>query len=1175
MKLPPFPRLFAALAAAALAPLASGGILYLQDFGRENDAVNDNHQERLNHSTVYDNTNPASYHWFAYHGRPGVVENISTNPFPSSNSGRTRVRHLVGTPIDAVKTPNASGPAQGSQGRGFVHVQTTGASAAAANDIFLFTELRDTFAVSGQLPPQARRSEFNAAVAAGGGAGNLTARWRGGVGHTSTTQRLAVRVDDAWFVTSGHAATFTQTCTEADFAQKAVVHEVRLGEAQWLPLTIIGGLAPGNGAPSALPAGEISGFGVYATITATSGSDVFVDTFEMELPAAAGTGYSWGNVRIGGGGFVTGLVVHPTEPNLIYIRTDIGGCYRWDPVAEKWIPLMDAIGWEESNLYGIDGIALDRSNPDLVYVAAGKYSWGSPSDVLKSTDRGATWQRTGLNKLFGGNQGERWAGERVAVDPHHGARVMAGTLQDGLWISTDAAATWHKAPLPAVTEGKRINTVFFDPRPGAAGVVYVGVKGAGLFRSTDAGLSWSAMAGSPPTPHRIALDAGGVLFVTATNGAFKLVGSTWVDISPQANGPHSYNGLSAHPSIPGRVLVTRYWSGFNNFIYLSNDGGSSWTHLNPSASEVNQEKYDVLWAPSGHFASAVSSITFDPHQPSRVWMTDWYATWRAPDIGQNLWQRLTQGHEEIVTFDLISTPTGAPLHSVVADVAGFRHTDFSTSPAARSSTMQDMLSIDWAENNPNRLVRTGGRSGLKDSNEQIIYAPSGYSNDNGLTWTDFPSQIGTGGRIAISADGTRIVWLPRGTTPRVSTNLGASWQNSSGALATSINDIWDWRQPLAADRVDSNKFYYYQAGRFYRSDNGGLNWTQVATLHNDHGVYMKTVPGQAGGVWVSLNNRGLFRSSDGGSTFTKLPEISQSKLFAFGRAPSAGAPPAVFIQGVVNGVAGIFRSDDFGTSWTRINPDNFLAGNSPNAMEGCRQVWGRVYIGTNGRGIYVGESPSGPPLVSATSSPAEAGSVAVHSSPDATGSSTLTAIPRPGYLFTAWSGGVEGAANPLTLSVAGPTEIVAHFSPDLRDSDGDGLSNHAEITIHGTDPQLADTSGDGIKDGDKVALGLDPLKNDSALVAYFGTRADLYPHFYTLDDLATLALTQPLIFHSPDSGGYALRLGLQVSLDLQSWTPLPLSPERMSLTTGGELELVVDMPAGVHASFYRLQAGPN
>ena len=42
------------------------------------------------------------------------------------------------------------------------------------------------------------------------------------------------------------------------------------------------------------------------------------------------TAYSYKNLPIPGGGYVTGFLFHPEKENILYIRTDIGGCYRFD-----------------------------------------------------------------------------------------------------------------------------------------------------------------------------------------------------------------------------------------------------------------------------------------------------------------------------------------------------------------------------------------------------------------------------------------------------------------------------------------------------------------------------------------------------------------------------------------------------------------------------------------------------------------------------------------------------------------------------------------------------------------------------------------------------------------------------------------------------------------------------
>src|SRR4051794_36907932 len=63
--------------------------------------------------------------------------------------------------------------------------------------------------------------------------------------------------------------------------------------------------------------------------------------------------YVWSNVKIGGGGFVTGIVFHPREKNLIYARTDVGGAYRWDAAVQRWIPITDWIDRANNNFSGI------------------------------------------------------------------------------------------------------------------------------------------------------------------------------------------------------------------------------------------------------------------------------------------------------------------------------------------------------------------------------------------------------------------------------------------------------------------------------------------------------------------------------------------------------------------------------------------------------------------------------------------------------------------------------------------------------------------------------------------------------------------------------------------------------------------------------------------------------
>lgn len=92
---------------------------------------------------------------------------------------------------------------------------------------------------------------------------------------------------------------------------------------------------------------------------------------------------------------------------------------------------------------------------------------------------------------------------------------------------------------------------------------------------------------------------------------------------------------------------------------------------------------------------------------------------------------------------------------------------------------------------------------------------------------------------------------------------------------------------------------------------------------------------------------------------------------------------------------------------------------------------------------------------------------------------SVLASAAPGFLFSHWTGDLTGAINPSNLIMNGPKSIAAVFAPDTTDADGDGLSNHDEIVLHGTDPGVPDTDGDGLEDGTEIALGTGATNRDT------------------------------------------------------------------------------------------------
>lgn len=108
-------------------------------------------------------------------------------------------------------------------------------------------------------------------------------------------------------------------------------------------------------------------------------------------------------------------------------------------------------------------------------------------------------------------------------------------------------------------------------------------------------------------------------------------------------------------------------------------------------------------------------------------------------------------------------------------------------------------------------------------------------------------------------------------------------------------------------------------------------------------------PGREKDLWIAAYD-GLYHSVTSEKfDFRVLDKVRTIYAFGFGKAKPGNDYPAIYLIGVINGQYGFFRSDDAANSWVRINDDAHQYGLVLHIC-GDMQEYGRVYIGTHGRG---------------------------------------------------------------------------------------------------------------------------------------------------------------------------------------------------------------------------------
>ena len=728
------------------------------------------------------------------------------------------------------------------------------------------------------------------------------------------------------------------------------------------------------------------------------------------LAATVGSATTYSSVKWGGGGYVTGLIYHPTTANVLYARTDIGGAYRWNQATSSWTPITDGIGFNggESRFHGAESIALDPNNDQLVYMVTGMYTFEGNGRIYISSDRGTTWTHYDLPFPVGGNNPARAIGERLSVDPNNPATLFYGSRTAGLWKSTDSGHTWAQVASLSSTSltNDQVNTMggwvtgveslMFDTSTKGTGVptstLYAAIAqdyatAAGLtstlYKSGDGGSTWapvsvpSAVSGYFIT-HTVRT-SDGAFYVAFSKGAgpgvagpgylYKFSGGTWTLLA--SNSSAGYGGVSVSGTgSTARIAlgVSNTW-GSGQVVQLSDDGGTTWR-------EIEQ---GMPHTPAGGAGGWVDDIEIDPSNRDHISHVTGggIVETRNASAATPSWNDAVANLEETATNAIVTPPAGASYKFIdsAGDIGTWIQTDLATKPSKGPTTnWSNGISADVAWSDSTYIAGTGV---LNSTGTAFGF----WSGDGGNTWSNFAklpagaatNKAGTGSIVATSRN--NLVWAPANSVPSYTTNNGSRWASTNLPALASLG--WDRGYRLAADRKNASKVYAFDsggafwgtAGKVYVSTDGGHNFTlsqgSVSANLAPNAWWLTSMvvnPNAEGDIWLADGNA-VYHSTDSGASWTKLngfatvaatgstAALQGASVIALGKAQT-GSPysAAVYVVGTMNGVWGVYHSDDGGATWARFNDDAHQFGGI-GQMAGDWNTYGRIYFSGTGRGL--------------------------------------------------------------------------------------------------------------------------------------------------------------------------------------------------------------------------------
>lgn len=629
----------------------------------------------------------------------------------------------------------------------------------------------------------------------------------------------------------------------------------------------------------------------------------------------------------------------PGDPARFYFGAADGGVFTSDDAGRTWASLFD-----NEKVASIGALAVAPSSPNVLYVGTGqvtsRYDVMAGNGVYRSDDGGRTWSQRGLAATR--HIGRVWIDPRdadVALVAAAGA-IFAPSRERGVYRTTDGGRTWAQT----LFHDEHTGAVDLAVDPQAPDVVYAALwqvrhypwqsyfvpdagPGSGIWKSSDGGRTWTRLrAGLPEQPlGRIGLgvvpgSGGRRVYASVVagdaGGLFRSddAGATWRRVnSDRALASGYFSRLTPHP----RDMDTLYVTGRS--LQKSTDGGASFEIVKGAP---GGDDYHFLWidplAPERMLAAADQGAAVSLNG-GRTW-SSWY-----------------------------NQPTGQFYHLGADTRFPYRVTssqqDSGTVSVASRSDYGQLTYRDWHP--------VGGDErdfALPDpADPEIVYSSglggrlSRFDERTGRVANVSPWPVGTYGRDPRGVR-YRYPWI---TALAISPLPPHAIYQGAQVLFRSENGGRDW-QTISPDLTGAAPQAADCAGDMTREIASACGFGSIWTIAPS--------PRERDQVWVGSDNGRVHLTRDGGRMWVDvtprgLPDWSKIASLEASPHDAATAYAAVDRHRLDDFAPEIWRTHDFGRSWTRLGQD-LPADEYVNVVRQDPREARLLYAGTRA-GVYV------------------------------------------------------------------------------------------------------------------------------------------------------------------------------------------------------------------------------